>query len=175
MVFNKNRKGLVLIVIALVVSIVIYMMKVFKKGVKKSTEDLLSSGVESVDEIYLSERNLSRLAGVHPDLLLIANELSKRGEWTFNVGRKGGLRTADEQNLLYLDGKSQRDGYTLLSNHQLGFAMDLYPVSGGVVLWGSYLEFTDSIKDIANELNIEISCGIDWVSFVDKPHIELKF
>ena len=171
---SKKYRLIVGIIIFVIMGIALYLRNMFKKTVETTATLLAQSGTQGVTEVYLSDRNLARLINVDVDLVRLANEVTKRGLYKFNVGREGGFRTAEQQNVLYLDGKSQRDGYNDISNHQLGRAMDLYPVVNTRILSEKYDEFSDHILDVANELDIKITWGGSWTGFRDKPHYELK-
>ena len=83
----------------------------------------------------LSETNLKMLKGVHPNLVNFMTELIKISPWNFKI--TAGVRTAEEQNKLYQQGRTVKgikvtkvDGYKQKSNHQvkydgLGYAVDI--------------------------------------------------
>ena len=83
----------------------------------------------------LSETNLKMLKGVHPNLVNFMTELIKISPWNFKITT--GVRTAEEQNKLYQQGRTVKgikvtkvDGYKQKSNHQvkydgLGYAVDI--------------------------------------------------
>ena len=83
----------------------------------------------------LSETSLKMLKGVHPNLVNFMTELIKISPWNFKI--TAGVRTAEEQNKLYQQGRTLKgikvtkvDGYKLKSNHQvkfngLGYAADI--------------------------------------------------
>ncbi len=116
-----------------------------------------------------SQRSKDRLKGVHPDLVKVMEEAIKESPLDFGITE--GLRTLDRQKELFEAGKSQ----TMNSRHLKGFAVDIAVFIDGKVNWDlpNYRIVTDHIKSTAKKLNIPIQCGIDWVSFVDGPHIEL--
>jgi len=50
-------------------------------------------------------------------------------------------RTPEQQNLRYQDGKSDCDGYKIISKHQLWRAVDLAIVEGGDCVWCRTLDY----------------------------------
>ena len=101
-----------------------------------------------------------------------------------------GHRTAERQQELFADGKSQLDGVTQKSHHQSdpSRAMDLLPypsVLHGLNIWSDFKRFTlfdGFILGIARANGIELISGIDWnrdwsmadTGFFDYPHFEEK-
>jgi peptidoglycan L-alanyl-D-glutamate endopeptidase CwlK len=129
---------------------------------------------KAVSGFVLSVRSETKLAGVHHDLKNVvrrALELSP-----FDFGITSGKRTAEEQFQLFQNKASQLDGYSRISRHQTGHAID-YVVydEDGKVTWGfSYYEQVSwAFKQAARELGVPIKWGGDWTSFKDGPHIEL--
>ncbi len=114
-------------------------------------------------------RSKERLKGVHPDLVKVLEEAIKESPLDFSITE--GLRTRERQKALFDAGKSQ----TMNSRHLTGKAVDIAVIKDGEVTWDLkyYRIVTDHIKSVAKKLDIPIVCGIDWVSFVDGPHIEL--
>jgi len=130
---------------------------------------------KAVSSFALSVRSETKLIGVHPDLKAVvrrALELSP-----FDFGITSGKRSAKEQNALFKEGASQLDGFSRISRHQTGHAID-YVVydERGKVTWGfSYYEQVSwAFKQAARELGVPINWGGDWASFKDGPHIELN-
>lgn len=115
-------------------------------------------------------RSKERLQGVHPDLVKVLEEAIKESPLDFSITE--GLRTKERQKALFDAGKSQ----TMNSRHLTGKAVDIAVIKDGEVTWDLkyYRIVTDHIKSVAKKLDIPIVCGIDWVSFVDGPHIELN-
>ncbi len=135
---------------------------------KKQVDTVVSGWV-------LSARSEARMLGVHDDLKAVvrrAIELSP-----FDFGITAGNRTAEEQNALYHQGASTLDGYTKLSRHQTGHAIDFVAYDeNGKVTWSMeyYEAISAAFKQAAKELNTPIVWGGDWSSFADGPHIELN-
>jgi hypothetical protein len=61
------------------------------------------------------------------------------------------LRTAEEQNKLYLDKKSLCDGYVQRSKHQDGLAIDLVVIIAGKPIWGHVPDY-DILGEIWTQL-----------------------
>ena len=117
----------------------------------------------------LSERSLSRLEGVHPDLVAVVKDAIKISDVDFGVIE--GLRTFERQKELYASGASK----TLNGRHVTGHAVDLAAYVGGVLTWKPqfYKPIAEAMKLAARDRNIPIVyCG-DWVFFKDLVHFEL--
>lgn len=116
-----------------------------------------------------SAKSLERLSGVHPDLQRVMSEAITNSPLDFGITE--GLRTQERQKQLVKEGKSR----TLRSRHLTGHAVDIAIFIDGKATWdlSRYELVTNHIKAVAKSLDIPIVCGIDWVSFVDGPHIEL--
>lgn len=129
----------------------------------------------------LDARSITRLHGVHPDLVAIVNRAAEVTAQPFIVTE--GLRTLERQKKLVEAGASQ----TLRSRHLTGHAVDLAAfidmdgtgdyTSGDNIRWDWPLYKTLSIamKDAAKELNLPIEWGGDWKTFKDGPHFQLPW
>lgn len=116
------------------------------------------------------------LSTVDADLILIANRALELTRVDFGFPSTGGLRTAEDQNRLFLDGKSKADGYDKLSNHQSGNALDVYAYVDGKASWdmGHLSMVASAMLQAASELNISLQWGGLWKNFVDAPHFQLR-
>lgn len=116
----------------------------------------------------LGTRSLQKLSGVHPDLVAVVKRAIEISEQDFSVLE--GIRHIDRQRQLLKEGKST----TLRSRHLTGHAVDLvpYPVSWE---WDYFYPIVDAMKAAAEELEIDITCGADWVNFPDGPHFQLSW
>lgn len=74
----------------------------------------------------MSERSMNRLKGINPDLILLVQESIKVTPMDFGIPRLGGMRTMEEQKVLFAKGASKADGERRLSYHQSGNAFDFY-------------------------------------------------
>ena len=150
----------------------------------------------------LSQTSLDKLKGVHPNLVNFLKELILISPWDFKV--TDGVRTADEQNKLYQQGRKV-DGYKQKSNHQtkfdgLGYAADIgvlvkekvktVVIENGkkvekivekLVYKGDWKDFHyyQDIYDTAKKAGLLEKYGIEWggncwKSFKDAPHWQIK-
>ena len=119
----------------------------------------------------LSKRSLSRLEGVHPDLVKVVKRAIEITEQDFTVLE--GLRSKERQRELVKKGASK----TMNSRHLTGHAVDIAPwVNGGVSWdWDYYYDMADAMKEAARELNVDLEWGGDWKSFKDGPHFQLSW
>lgn len=119
----------------------------------------------------LSKRSLDRLAGVHEDLIKVVKRAIEISEIDFCVTE--GLRTRERQEQLVKAGASK----TTRSRHLTGHAVDLAAMIGGEIRWDwpLYDKLAKAMKAAAEELNVKIEWGGDWVSFKDGPHFQLPW
>ncbi len=121
--------------------------------------------------IILGQRSLSRLEGVHPDLVRVVKKAAAMSSLDFTVLE--GLRTAARQKQLMDLGATK----TMNSRHLTGHAVDLAPMVGGTVRWDwpLYHQLAVIVKDAAKAENVPIQWGGDWRTFKDGPHWELPW
>lgn len=134
-----------------------------------------------------SRRSLRNLDGVHTDLVAVAHEALRITNKDFMV--IDGLRTIQEQRLLFKKGKSQ----TLKSRHLTGHAIDIvpYPVSWD---FDEFYPLGDAFIQACKNVNVPIRWGGNWKvhdlrewqgsaeglvqsykgTFYDLPHFELS-
>ena len=119
----------------------------------------------------LGATSLSRLTGVHPDLVKIVKLAITRTDIDFIVLE--GLRTVERQKQLFAKGATK----TMNSRHITGHAVDLAPVIDGAVSWDwpLYHRLAKHVKAAAVDLNVPLTWGGDWRSFKDGPHWELPW
>lgn len=117
----------------------------------------------------LSNRSLSRLEGVHPDLVAVVKRAIEMTPVDFMVVE--GLRTLRRQQELFRQGATK----TLKSGHLTGHAVDLAPWVGGEVRWDWPLfhPMAAAMKEAAESLDVTMWWGGDWRTFPDGPHFEL--
>jgi peptidoglycan L-alanyl-D-glutamate endopeptidase CwlK len=106
----------------------------------------------------LSKRSLSRLEGVHDDLVGIVKHAITISTVDFGVIQ--GLRTLEEQKALVAKGASQ----TMKSKHLDGFAIDLMAYIGNRPSWeiAVYDEIADAMKQAAIDKGVGIRWGAAW-------------
>ena len=116
----------------------------------------------------LSNRSLSNLKGVHPDLVGVVKRAICLTSQDFTVIE--GIRSLARQEQLVASGASQ----TMNSRHLTGHAVDLvpYPVSWD---WPLFYPIADAMKLAAEELNVDLEWGGDWRTFKDGPHFQLSW
>ena len=121
--------------------------------------------------IVLSQRSLTRLEGVHPDLVRVVKKASILSDLDFTVLE--GLRSVDRQKQLVSQGASK----TMNSRHLTGHAVDLAPMIGGKVSWDwpLYHKLAKVIKAAAADEKVPLQWGGDWRAFKDGPHWELPW
>lgn len=135
--------------------------------------------------IVLGQRSLSRLEGVHPDLVRVVKKAAALSDLDFTVLE--GLRTLDRQKQLLKQGATK----TLNSRHITGHAVDLAPMIGGKVSWDwpLYHRLAEYMRSASVSENVPIRWGGTWKllsaingpitakvlsrSFPDGPHFEL--
>lgn len=119
----------------------------------------------------LSKRDLTRLVGVHPDLVRVVHHLAAFSPMPFMVIE--GVRTLRRQRDLFAAGASD----TLDSRHLTGHAVDLAPLVGGVPSWAwpVYYKFSPLVKQAAKQQAVPIEWGGDWWRFKDGPHWQLPW
>lgn len=135
--------------------------------------------------IVLGQRSLSRLEGVHPDLVRVVKKAAAMSDLDFTVLE--GLRTLDRQKQLMANGATR----TMNSRHLTGHAVDLVAMIGGAVRWdwSLYLNLADIMRSASVAENVPIRWGGTWKlltaiqgpitakvlsrSFPDGPHFEL--
>ena len=124
----------------------------------------------------LSKRSLSRLENVNPILIAIVVDSIRESPYDFGIPQHGGKRTADEQNLLFKDGKSQLDGFKKKLYHQSGNAFDIFGYRDGHATWDATVleRLARHIQKIALEqYDVKLTWGGDWISFKDMPHFQI--
>lgn len=129
----------------------------------------------------LDARSLSRLEGVHEDLVEVVKRAAELTDQPFIVTE--GLRSLERQKKLLAAGAS----VTLRSRHLTGHAVDLaafidldgsgdYTKADNIRWdWPLYGKIASFMKTAAFQLNIPIEWGGDWTTFKDGPHFQLPW
>jgi len=123
-----------------------------------------------------TDRDLQRLAGLHPDLVRVV----ERARLAVPFIVVEGLRTRERQAQLVKAGASR----TMNSRHLTGHAVDLAywlddgdgtPEAGEVRWdWPLARKLAAAMKASAAEESVALVWGGDWASFPDGPHFELN-
>jgi peptidoglycan L-alanyl-D-glutamate endopeptidase CwlK len=128
-----------------------------------------------MSNFQLSQRSLSRLEGVHPDLAEVVKLAVQRTAVDFTVIE--GVRTPERQHELVAQGASQtQNSYHLKQADGYGHAVDLAPLVGGAIPWEDWAKFralADTVKACAAELGVPVEWGGDWKAFKDGPHFQI--
>jgi len=132
-------------------------------------------------KFHFGSKSLSRLEGVHPDLVKVANQAITSTTVDFCILE--GCRTMDRQRLLFQTGASM----TLNSRHipalprgqetmgAVSHAIDIGAWVDHMVRWDwpLYLMLANTMKMAAMEVGVPIEWGGDWKTFKDGPHYQL--
>lgn len=130
--------------------------------------------------MHFSSKSVSKLLTTDKDLQDIFLEAIKYSPIDFGISH--GLRSAEEQNELYQQGRTKPgnivtnvDGYTRRSKHQDGIAIDVFAWVDGKVSWEEkyYWMIAGVVLWVAQSRNIKLQWGGHWKSFKDYPHFEL--
>ena len=118
----------------------------------------------------LSQRSLSKLAGVHPKLVEVVKLAITKSPLDFSISE--GLRTAERQKELVAQKKSQ----TMKSRHLVGEAVDICILLDGKANWDfdNYRIVANVFKDCAAELGVKITWGGEWATLKDGPHFQIE-
>lgn len=121
-------------------------------------------------KFVLGAKSLSKLEGVHPDLVRVIKRAIQLTPVDFSVIE--GRRTLARQKELVAAGASK----TMNSRHLTGHAVDIAPYVAGKIRWDWPLfhQIAPAVKQAAMELGIPIVWGGDWRTFKDGPHFELE-
>lgn len=117
----------------------------------------------------LSSTSLSRLKGVHPDLVRVIKRAAQITKVDFAVVE--GLRTLERQKELLKAGATK----ILKSRHITGHAVDVVPLVDGKARWDwpLYHKLAPFIWAAARAEDVPLEWGGDWKSFPDAPHWQL--
>lgn len=118
-----------------------------------------------------SKASQEKLATCHPFLQEICNELIKEVDFTVLCGH----RDKEAQDEAFAKGASKLKWPKSKHNSGPSLAVDIAPYNNGID-WNNHVAFIDlmkKFKQIAEHKRINISCGCDWTSFKDYPHVQL--
>lgn len=127
------------------------------------------------------DRSLKRMEGVENILIRCATMALEKSSIDMTIPWRGGMRLDFEQNEIYLDGNSQKDGYIKKSVHQLGRGLDVIPVQGGYSNTKGFRHFArwmfwawqELIKQEEVPKGLHLEWGGHWTNFVDMPHWQI--
>tara|TARA_R110002020_G_scaffold2849_4_gene13216 strand:+ start:1198 stop:1668 length:471 start_codon:yes stop_codon:yes gene_type:complete len=111
----------------------------------------------------LSGRSLSKLEGVHPDLVAVVKKAIEITKIDFGV--IAGTRTISEQEKNVAAGRSQTmNSKHLPQNDGYSHAVDLMAYVGGQGVWelNVYDEVCDAMAEAADEFGVPIKWGAAW-------------
>lgn len=119
----------------------------------------------------LSQRSLSRLEGVHSDLVKVVKCAILETTVDFSVLE--GRRTRERQEELVRAGASK----TMNSRHLTGHAVDLGAYVSGEIRWDwpLYDKIAEAMLGCAEKLEIPLTWGGSWTTFRDGPHFQLSW
>ena len=62
------------------------------------------------------------------------------------------------------------------SYHLTGHAVDIAPIIDGKVSWDwdNFYPMAEAMKQAAEELDVKLNWGGDWVHFKDGPHFQIE-
>lgn len=127
--------------------------------------------------ITLSQRSLTRLETVHPDLVRVVKRAAAMSSLDFTVLE--GVRTLDRQAQLVKSGASKTNNSRHLPHPSDGKsrAVDLGAMIGGEVRWDwpLYHKLADTMEAAAKVEGVAIEAGARWKKFPDGPHYQLPW
>jgi peptidoglycan LD-endopeptidase CwlK len=140
---------------------------------EEATSDLINRTV--IPSPNLDPRTASTLGRLQPNAAQLARQLIEKAmEKGIVIKLLSGLRTIEEQNALYAQGRTKpgqvvthaRGGSTV---HNTGLAFDI-----GVFREDKFIQDSDPIYDTIGELgrSLGLIWGGDWQTFPDRPHFE---
>ena len=120
------------------------------------------------------------LANVHPDLVKVVELAWNNSHATQDFEVIQGLRTVAQEHEAVATGHSTTMHSRHLPDANYGgkaCAIDVAALTDGEVDWNPllYTAIADAMKAAANELDIPIEWGGDWVSFKDLGHFQLPW
>lgn len=124
----------------------------------------------------LSNSSKRRRQGIDPRLIEIDDLAITLTIIDYGHPADSGLRSAKRQHELFLSGKSKCDGYSKLSNHQSGKALDFYAYVDGRASWKHkhLAQVACAYYQAASILGYKIRWGgLFKPNGWDMPHIEL--
>ena len=124
--------------------------------------------------------SVNELSKINPILEDLAFRTIEKSQVDFGILKLGGMRTAEEQHKLFLEGRSKVDGLVKPTTHQTGMAVDFVPYIDGRYTWDNHEAFhkiNEAVMASWNEMGIteyQLVWGGNWKTFLDMPHYELR-
>jgi len=113
-----------------------------------------------MSQFQLSQRSLTRLVGVHPDLVAVVKLAIQRTAADFTVVE--GVRTIAQQREYVVRGSSKTmNSYHLPQADGLGHAVDLAPLVGSGIPWNDWQAFAD-LASVVKACAAEIGVPVEW-------------
>lgn len=118
----------------------------------------------------LGSKSLANMSPLHPNLIFVVKKAITLTTVDFGVPSTGGGRTAQEQNVLFKQGVTTKDGFKKKSNHQIkadgfGYAVDCVPWIDGAWEhedWEPVYFVASAMSKAANILKTKIKWGGNW-------------
>lgn len=124
----------------------------------------------------LSQRSEDNLIGVNHSLVRVVRNALQMSEVDFTVVE--GIRTSERQKELVAKGASKTMNSYHIPNANGGRAVDLYPYYDGKVQVNAspatYRKIAAAMKKAAVDLDVKLTWGGDWKTFVDMPHYQIE-
>ena len=133
------------------------------------------------------QTSIKRMDGVDPRIIRVLFRAirimsRKKDGIDMTIPWMGGIRTADQQNKLFLDGVSKCDGFKKKSEHQSGLAIDVIPYIKGINFYEMpsieqdflFYKVASVILEAGALEGVKISWGGNWSSWRDCPHYQIK-
>jgi len=128
------------------------------------------------------KKSLEYLKDIEPKMKQLCELALKESKVDFSI--IDGLRTAEQQNKLYKNGKSELDGYVTKSYHQTGMAVDVVPYVKGINCFDysnkeALLNWYEVHRAFLRagrilRLNVELGLTYNIGGSYDYPHIQIN-
>lgn len=125
------------------------------------------------------KKSLERREMLCKDLRILVDEAIKYYDFSIVCSHRG----QEEQERAFNSGNSKAHFGQSAHNFFPSFAVDIYPYPTPYIQKKGVLYLDDNskewdkmicvFKNLAKQMGIEITCGIDFKRLVDKPHIEI--
>jgi hypothetical protein len=141
-------------------------LKPLADKLKPSVSNTVTPETPSKAKFQLGATSLTRLKGVHPDLVKVVRRAIEITPIDFTVLE--GLRTKERQKQLVAKGASK----TMNSRHLTGDAVDIAPLVDGKVTWDwkYYFPVAEAMRQAAKELGVKVKWGANWKYLNDSSH-----